>query len=288
MAIREITANGIDALNLVTRLLQRSRLADPVAGIWEAADTQWSWRMRRESDDTEKVFWIDDNGPIAGIWLTNSATGSWQVDPIIVPHSTGITPDIVWNRALNIIGDNPGWNADVPVADDDPVFQQLAHESGLTAADQDFTGWMNAGSKPATTQIAVGFKLVDRFQREHITHPMADRSGDQIAERLRECTLYDPTLDLAIETTDGQIAGYSMYWFDPVTKVGLVEPVRVHGEFQRKGLARAMVTNGIERLVAKGTEHIKVSWETEAAGALYLGVGFQQQSTTTWYSAPKS
>lgn len=287
MTIREITANGIEALNLTTRLLQRSRLADPLVGIWEAADSQWAWRTPHESDDIPKIFWIDDHGPVAGIWLTSSAGGSWQIDPILVPHATGITPETVWNRAMNIIADNPDWNVDVPVADDNPVFQKLAIEAGLVATDQDSTGWMNADSKPALPQMADGFRLTDRSQRESTAHPLVDRAGEQVAARLQECSLYDPSLDLSIESADGQVAGYSLYWFDPVTKVGLVEPVRVHDDFQRKGLARAMVTNGINRLVSKGAERIKVSWETEAAGALYLGVGFQQQSTTTWYSARK-
>ncbi len=68
---------------------------------------------------------------------------------------------------------------------------------------------------------------------------MRHRNGDGVTQRLEECPLYDPALDLAVETADGRVAAYSMYWFDPTTKVGLVEPVRVEDEFQRQGLARS-------------------------------------------------
>jgi hypothetical protein len=50
---------------LATQLLQRARCADPRAGLWEAADVQWWWRTPRRSDDVEKLFWIDDEGPVA-------------------------------------------------------------------------------------------------------------------------------------------------------------------------------------------------------------------------------
>jgi ribosomal protein S18 acetylase RimI-like enzyme len=67
-----------------------------------------------------------------------------------------------------------------------------------------------------------------------------------------------------------------------------VEPVRVEDEFQRRGLARAMLTAGIDRLVARGARRVKISYETEAAGALYRGVGFRPTSTATWYRVPPS
>lgn len=286
MAIREITAQGIEALNLATRLLQRSRCADPYEGIWEAADIQWSWRTPRDSDNVNKTFWIDENGPVAGIWLTSSAGNQWQIDPIVVPHQTDIEPEIVWNTTLGIIADHPDRSFDVPVANNNPLFQQLAKASGLAPSDEDFTGWMNASVVPAPAEISDGFTLVDRTMRGDTPHPMSGRNGEHISSRLQQCSLYDPSMDLSIESSDGDVAGYSLYWFDPVTRVGVVEPVRVHDDFQRRGLARAMVTHGIDRLIAKGAERIKVSWETEAAGALYLGVGFQQQSETTWYSTP--
>jgi GNAT superfamily N-acetyltransferase len=112
---------------------------------------------------------------------------------------------------------------------------------------------------------------------------MRQRSGEAVEERLAQCPLYDPELDLSVETVDGRIAGYSLYWFDPVTAVGLVEPVRVEDEYQRRGLARVMLTAGISRLVEKGAQRVKISYESDAAAALYTGVGFRPTSTATWY-----
>jgi predicted N-acetyltransferase YhbS len=113
---------------------------------------------------------------------------------------------------------------------------------------------------------------------------MRQRNGDGVEERLGQCSLYDPELDLSVETDGGRVAGYSLYWFDPMTKVGLVEPVRVEDECQRRGLGRAMLTAGIDRLAMRGAERVKIGYGTEGAAALYQGVGFQRTSTDTWYA----
>jgi hypothetical protein len=46
-----------------------------------------------------------------------------------------------------------------------------------------------------------------------------------------------------------------------------------------------MLSAGINRLVTRGAERVKVSYETDAAATLYQGVGFRLTSTTTWYRA---
>ena len=76
-----------------------------------------------------------------------------------------------------------------------------------------------------------------------------------------------------MQTVDGRVAGYSLYRFDPATRVGLVEPVRVEDEYARLGLARAMLTVGIDRLARGGAQRIKMGFESEAVAALYQGVG---------------
>jgi GNAT superfamily N-acetyltransferase len=283
--VRELQAAGREALMLATELLQRARRADPRAGLWEAADVQWWWRKPRRSDVVEKLFWLDDEGPVAGVLLTSWTDGDWQCDPVRVPRTAGLHPDALWTRAMAHAAEHSPAGFDVPVSDVDHTFRALAERSGLTPGDRDRTAWMDAADRPAVPALPDGFVLVDRTQRPDAPHPLRHRNGEGVAERLARCPLYDPALDLAVETVDGRVAGSSLYWFDPTTKVGLVEPVGVEEEFQRRGLARAMVCAGIDRLVARGAERVKVSYETEAAASLYEGLGFVPASTATWYRA---
>ena len=268
---------------LATELLQRARRADPEAGLWEAADVQWWWRRPRRSDEVEKRFWVDDKGPVAGVLLTSWTEASWQCDPIVVPRASGPDAAVLWRCALEDVAKQSAKAFDIPVRDDDRIFQQLAGRSGLVRGRHDGTAWMDAADRPAVQPPPEGFVIVDRTQRPEAPHPMRHRNGDSVARRLAQCPLYDPALDLAVETADGRVAGYSLYWHDPTTQVGLVEPVRVEDEFQRQGLARAMLYAGIDRLVARGAQRVKISYESDAAAALYQGVGFRPTSGATWY-----
>ena len=284
MSIREIRAAGFEALLLATVLLQRARRADPHAGLWEAADVQWWWRTPRRSDGIEKLFWVDAEGPVAGVLLTSWSDDRWQCDPVIVPRAS-LEPSVVWQRVMEQAAQHEAKVFDVPVSDEDRAFGELAQRSGLTVGGQDSTAWMDAADRPSVPALPEGFVLADRAQRRDSPHPLRDRNGDRVVQRLEQCPLYDPVLDLAVETADGRVAGYSLYWFDPVTRVGLVEPVRVEDEFQQRGLARAMLCTGIERLVTRGVQRVKVSYETDPASALYQGAGFRPTSTATWYRA---
>ena len=111
---------------------------------------------------------------------------------------------------------------------------------------------------------------MSRSQNRRRPHPMRSRSGELVEARLRQCSLYDPYLDLAVETGDGDVAGYALFWFDPVTKVGLVEPMRVEDAYQRGGLARAMLTAGLDRLARRGASRFTVGYATDVPAALAL------------------
>ena len=113
---------------------------------------------------------------------------------------------------------------------------------------------------------------------------MRRRNGEEVEARLRQCSLYDPALDLAVETAAGEVAGYALFWFDPVTKVGLVEPMRVEDAYQRRGLARALLTTGLDRLAERGARRLKVGYATDVARRLYVGAGFDVISTDRLYS----
>ena len=78
----------------------------------------------------------------------------------------------------------------------------------------------------------LGLDVVDMLVRDDRTaavgaHPLSRRNGEPVEDRLRQCSLYDPALDLSIRTPDGELGGYGLFWHDPTTGVGIVEPIRV-------------------------------------------------------------
>src|SRR5437588_12249448 len=102
MAVHEVRASGLECLALATELLQRARLVDAEAGLWEAADLQWWWRTPRRSDAIDQLCWLDDEGPIASVVLTEWGR-AWGCDPIVVPALSAVPLLTVWDRAVEAI-----------------------------------------------------------------------------------------------------------------------------------------------------------------------------------------
>lgn len=283
MAIHELRASGLEYLTLATELLQRARLIDAEAGMWEAADLQWWWRMPRSSDSVDQLFWLDDDGPVAAVVLTDWGR-SWGCDPIVLPGVSPVSLPTVWGRALDAIDALGLEVVEVLAHDDDSELLGLLTDAGFVGAEETSgTTWMDVDERPEVAALPEGFALVDRATATTRPHPMRGRNGDGVEARLRQCSLYDPALDLAVETADGQAAGYALFWLDPVTKVGLVEPMRVEDAYQRRGLARTLLTAGVNRLAERGARRLKVGYSTEAARNLYVGAGFRVTSTDTTY-----
>jgi ribosomal protein S18 acetylase RimI-like enzyme len=282
--VHEVRASGLEYLALATRLLQRARLADPEAGLWEAADLQWWWRTARRSDTVEQIFWLDEDGPVAGVVLTEWSRG-WGCDPLLVPGASPVALPVLLARAIETIEALELEAVETLVRDDDLELQRRLAEVGFVVDEDDTSGgtWMSAADRPEVAPVPDGFVLVDRALETTTPHPMQKRSGGEVERRLRQCSLYDPALDLAVRDAEGLAAGYALFWFDPVTEVGLLEPMRVEDEFQRRGLARALLTEGLQRLVQRGARRLKVGYATEIARALYTGAGFRVTETSTTY-----
>jgi GNAT superfamily N-acetyltransferase len=274
VGVRRELLGGLERLQATSTVLQRARLADPLAGMWEAADVQWWWRLPRPTDQLVLPVWFDETGPVAAAGVTGWADG-WQLDVFAVPSV--VDEEEVWTAALEAATGRDEV-LKVLVREDDASLVNLAVRSGFAMSDElSGTTWMDADERPPVAQVD-GFTIVDRVTRGDRPHPMIPRNGQPVESRLRQCSLYDPTLDLAIEDANGRAAGYALFWFDPTTRVGLLEPMRVEDEYQRRGLARVLLTNGLDRLARTGARRLKVGFETDPARNLYVGAGFVQTS----------
>jgi GNAT superfamily N-acetyltransferase len=284
MAITETRASGLEALALASGLLQRIRLEWPEAGLWEAADLQWWWRTPRRSDDLDQLFWLDDGRPLAAALLTDW-TRAWGLDPITLPDAPAQLRARVWSASLARIDELHLDPVETLVRDDDTESSGLLRAAGFVATEEHGGAtWMDASARPPIPHLPEGFVLVDRDSSHDEPHPAAGRSGPATESRLHQVALYDPTLDLAIRAPTGVAAAYALFWFDPVTRVGLVEPMRTEAAWQRRGLARAILATGLDRLARKGATKLRVNFSSPPGRALYLGSGFELGATDTAYA----
>ena len=90
--------------------------------------------------------------------------------------------------------------------------------------------------------------------------------------------VYTPELDLVTVTPEGKHASFCLCWPDPVNKIGLFEPVGTHPQYQRQGLGRAVMYEGLRRLRARGMTRAMVCAETDnlPAHSLYESAGFKK------------
>ena len=284
--MRQELLTGLDRLSAMTTLLNRIRLAEPRAGVWEAADLQWWWRRPRASDEVVVPVWFDDaSQPIAAAVLTAWPHG-WALDVIRLPGLTVMLDDLTEPAWTQLERRNEAPVIEAIVAADDLELGAWYEQRGFVVAAEVWSGWQTAAGRPAVRAAPSGYRLVDRSIRGADVapqHPMVGRNGPDVEARLRQTPLYDPKLDVAMLAPDGSVAGYSLYWHDPITGVGLVEPVRVEDEHAGRGIGYAMISAGLDRLANAGATRLKIGWESERAGELYTRLGFTDVDTLKTY-----
>lgn len=103
---------------------------------------------------------------------------------------------------------------------------------------------------------------------------------------------YDPQLDLLAVAPDGRLAAYCFCSISEQEnrhsgrKEGWTDPVATHPDFQRRGLAKALLLRGLQKLKERGMQMalIGTSGENLAMQKAAQAVGFQVKSTTVWFA----
>lgn len=278
---------GVHYLEAVTTLLQRVRTVHPIKGLYEAADLQWWWRTPRSTDNLGQLFWFDDLGrPEAAVIITNWGNRI-ALDPIIMP---GAPPDWVAHvieHGLAHAGESGFGAISLEVDQADAVLREVLIGHGFAIEEDGLVEtWLAADARPTISPLHEEYRLASRRDMMQSPHHMIKRNGPDIETRLRQTSLYRPDLDLLVLDSGDNVAANALFWFDPETATGLVEPMRTEDEHQRRGLARHLLTTGIDLLAEAGAERIKICYEPDnpASKGLYLSVGFQPVKQTNIFS----
>jgi len=105
----------------------------------------------------------------------------------------------------------------------------------------------------------------------HPDEPDEKYEGCEWYRNIQLCPLYRRDLDLVAAVGD-LIAACATFWYDDVTRTAYIEPVVTIPEHQRRGLARALITEGMRRVQHLGAVRVFVGGLEPGPDALYSSV----------------
>lgn len=274
---------GEEDYALMRRLLVETYARTGSPSYCTLGDLDW-WRCTSNDPDVMQrtQLWFDDGRLVAFGWPGFTD----QIDLIVHPDSREREPEMAeWAEAA--------WAARLETP-------------------KRFHLWSNAGDAQRNAWLAArGYRRTDEFLSFHdldltayapvVRLPegyrvRAVRGEEEVAARVdvhraafhpsrmtvekhravMHAPTYRPEFDLVVEAPDGTFAAFTIVWFDAENRMGLFEPVGCRPGEQRKGLARAVMNEGLLRLQAAGAHIAHVlSWVDDSAGAmLYKAIGF--------------
>ncbi len=135
-----------------------------------------------------------------------------------------------------------------------------------------------------------GLELLERcyaaglgLRQDDVNVARKNRDHPEWYRSLQSAPLYRRDLDLVAVAEDGSIVAFCTIWFDDVTRTACFEPVATLPAHRKRGLARAMLTEGMHRLKHRGCWLVFASGLSEAANALYFSVmGGEHDTYEPW------
>lgn len=228
-------------------------------------------------------IWYDDEGPIAAALVNEWSSSTW-LDLVAIPSVYESMVEEMFVRGLTLTADVS--TVETLVDDEDTTLATLLGNVGFEQESGDVTAWVGASAAAPVSPLPDGYSLHNRATDATSVHHFAERSGAEVESRLQATSLYRPDLDMSVFDEHGDVAAYGLFWHDPVTGVGLVEPIGTNPQHRGKGLARHVVTSGLDKLADAGSRRMKVSYEGDntAAVALYRSAGFEPVMNCSMWS----
>jgi len=119
----------------------------------------------------------------------------------------------------------------------------------------------------------------------HPDEPNDKYGGWEWQRNVHKAPMYRRDLDLVVEAPSGEIAAFACLWYDDVTRAVCYEPVGTMPEYQRRGLAKAVIAEGMRRAKEMGATLVTVGGgeSNPPAEALYASaLGKEGASHTAW------
>ncbi len=263
-------------------LAARAYLANP-AGPSRIGEFWWALRATPDGDPLSGMrLWLSDNTPVAAAWLDPPNSSDLIVAP--AAHEGLLSEAIDWLESETRLAGGE-------------ALAIIAHEGDQARADElrrrgyapseagNIRFRRNLSSMPDAVALPDGYSLrhlaTDRDIEPRVHVEAASFEGStttiDVWRLLRErLPNYRPSLDLFVLAPAGTGASACTCWYDTVAHRGEFEAVGTTPKFQRRGLGKAVIVEGLRRLHECGATEavLYTSIGNTAAVALYESCGF--------------
>ena len=288
-----------DHLPLLRDLQRRTRLPERVAEYPAPAD------LEEALADAELLaharLWLDGDGrAVAYAWAVPWGSITFETDPAAGPALELEALD--WacaeaRRAAAERGDN-----EAPAAScrsNDVARLNLLESAGFVRLPDRTRHYARSLERPIPeAPLPPGFRLLRSDQASTVEEWVAMHRAAWGTENMtvagRQAIMagsdYDPELDLAVVAPDGRLAGYCVVTVAQAENAltgrcdGYTDPLSVHPDFQRRGLAAALLAAAMHRLRQRGVQTARL---TTAGDNLPMQraaerMGYELASETIW------
>jgi GNAT superfamily N-acetyltransferase len=261
-------ATGGTLLQRAIRFVVACRRQDPSGDCPHPGDLCWWFRDPAFDDDSGWRFWQDGETTRA-----MCLTGFGAVDYVVAPGER--TPELVssirsWAR-MRLMKRAGGKKHTVieEATDTDPDKVALFEQEGYRRKEWHYVRFSRLLSGPLPEpSLPNGFVLrglsgegeCESIARLH--HKAFEPHSRMTTERylrVMRTPCYDPELNVVAIAPGGEMAAHCICWYDPMNRTGLFEPLGTHPRYRRKGLATAVMLQGLHRLKKLGARRAFVT-----------------------------
>jgi ribosomal protein S18 acetylase RimI-like enzyme len=232
-------------------------------------------------------LWETASGEIAGVVLPiDPGSAHFQAHPLLRTRELEEEMLDVAEEHLTAVSPDGSKSLSVWATEGDLLRLELLEKRGYKRGEwPEYKHYLNLDAAVKDAPLASGYtirslgdglELLERcyasglgFHEGDIRVAVDNRNDPGWYRNIQNAPLYRRDLDIVAVAPDGAIAAFCTAWFDDVTRSGVFEPVACVPAHQRRGLARAVMTEGLRRLQRMGAVVACVGGFSREANTLY-------------------
>ena len=256
----------------------------------------WVWHGVANLDEgpmEEKVLlWETPDGELAAVLNAEGKGNAFiQTHPEfrtaeLEEEMVGIAEERLWTVAKD--GKN---KAAVWAEQGDAMREGILERRGFEPRFEEYARYMSLEGEIPEPVLPAGFvvrpmgdgaELLERcytsglaFHPDDPAYARDNRADVTWYRNIQKAPLYRRDLDIVAVAPDGTVASFCTVWFDDITLTAACEPVATSPAYQKKGLAKACIQEGLRRARERGATMGFVGSGEEGAHRCYASAGLK-------------